>query len=60
MVVFHLGKSKKKDMGNELAKIAKPIFNNIELHNEDVSHLEKHGVKDKGTVKSHQYLLMFN
>ena len=60
VVVFHLGKSKKKDMGNELAKIAKPIFNNIELHNEDVSHLEKHGVKDKGTVKSHQYLLMFN
>jgi len=60
IVVFHLGKSKKKDMGEEILDIAQSIFNNVELHNEDVSHLEKHGISDKGSVKTHQYLLMFN
>ena len=59
VLVFHLGKSKKKDMGVELAKLAKPYFNNIELFDEDVTLLEKHGIKDKGTVSSHQYLVMY-
>ncbi|MDM1521724.1 SAM-dependent methyltransferase [Empedobacter sp. 225-1] len=59
VVVFHLGKSKKKNMGYELSKIAKGIFNNIELFDEDVQHLEKHGIKDKGTVSAHQYLVMY-
>ena len=59
VLVFHLGKSKKKDMGVELFRLAKPFFNNIELFDEDVSLLEKHGIKDKGTVSSHQYLVMY-
>lgn len=59
VLVFHLGKSKKKDMGFELAKLAKPYFKNIELFDEDVTLLEKHGIKDKGTVRSHQYLVMY-
>ena len=59
VLVFHLGKSKKKDMGFELAKLAKPYFKNIELFDEDVTLLEKHGIKDKGTVSSHQYLVMY-
>ena len=58
VLVFHLGKSKKKDMGVELAKLAKPYFKNIELFNEDVSLIDKHGIKDKGSVSSHQYLVM--
>lgn len=59
VLVFHLGKSKKKDMGVELAKLAKPYFNNIELFDEDVTLLERHGIKDKGTVSAHQYLVMY-
>jgi len=57
-VVFHLGKSKKLDMGNELLLKAKSIFNSVELFNEDVSSVEHHGVVDKGSVSIHQYLVM--
>jgi hypothetical protein len=59
VLVFHLGKSKKKDMGGALKALAKPYFNKIELFDEDVTLLEKHGIKDKGTVSSHQYLVMY-
>lgn len=58
VVVFHLGKSPKKDMGEVISKYAKPYFNKIELFNEDVSNLEKHGIEDKGSVSVHQYLIM--
>ena len=57
-VVFHLGKSKKLDMGNELLLKARSIFNSVELYNEDVSSVEHHGVVDKGSVSIHQYLVM--
>jgi DNA modification methylase len=59
VVVFHLGKSHKKDMGQCLFPIAKRFFNNVELFNEDVSMIEKHGVEDKGSVNVHQYLIMY-
>jgi hypothetical protein len=58
-LVLHLGKSKKKDMGAELLKLSKPYFKNAELFIEDVSGLENHGVKDKGSVSSHQYLILY-
>lgn len=58
IVIFHLGKSKKKDMGQAIIPFAKKYFDNVELYNEDVSKLEKHGIKDKGTVNVHQYLIM--
>lgn len=57
-VVFHLGKSKKLDMGNELLPRAKKYFSSVELFNEDVSKVENHGVSDKGNVSVHQYLVM--
>ena len=59
VLVFHLGKSKKKDMGKELAALSKKFFNKIELFDEDVSLVERHGIKHKGTVSSHQYLVMY-
>lgn len=59
-VVFHLGKSKKLDMGNELLSQAESIFNSVELFNEDVSSVEHHGIVDKGNVSEHQYLIMKN
>jgi methylase of polypeptide subunit release factors len=58
VVVFHLGKSHKKDMGEEISKYAKRYFNSVEIYNEDVSHVEKHGIEDKGSVNIHQYLVM--
>jgi tRNA G10 N-methylase Trm11 len=59
VMALHLGKSNKKDMGKELAFYAKPYFNNIELFQEDVSKVENHGISDKGTVSTHQYLVLY-
>jgi hypothetical protein len=59
VVVFHLGKSSKKDMGEAITPYAKKYFNHVELYNEDVSEVEKHGITDKGSVNNHQYLIMY-
>ena len=56
--VFHLGKSVKCDMANELQRISKRWFRMVDLFVENVEHCESHGIKDKGTVTSHQYLIL--
>ncbi len=56
--VFHLGKSKKCDMAEELQKISKRWFKTADLFDENVEHCESHGIRDKGTVTSHQYLIL--
>ena len=56
--VLHLGKSVKCDMAKELQKISKRWFNTADLFDESVAHCESHGFKDKGTVTSHQYLIL--
>ncbi len=56
--VFHLGKSVKCDMAKELQKISKRWFKTADLFDESVAHCESHGFKDKGTVTSHQYLIL--
>ena len=58
VVVFHLGASKKCDMAAELAQIAKTWFRVADIYTECVSHCESHGIRDKGTVMSHQYLVL--
>lgn len=58
-LVFHLGKSHKKDMAEAIKPYAEKYFGHIEIFNEDVSLLEKHGVMDKGSVNIHQYMLMY-
>lgn len=59
VVVLHLGKSRKCDMGAALAAIAPRAGLKVEeVFNEDVGHCESHGVRDKGTVTAHQYLVM--
>ena len=55
--VFHLGKSKKCDMAQELAKIAKKWFKVEDIYSENVQHTESHGISDKGTVVEHQFLI---
>ncbi len=58
VAVFHLGASKKCDMAKELAKIAKSWFRVVDTYTECVTHCESHGIRDKGTVVSHQYLVL--
>ncbi|HEX5152955.1 MAG TPA: DNA methyltransferase [Parafilimonas sp.] len=56
--VLHLGKSVKCDMAAELQKISKRWFRTADLFNESVEHCESHGIRDKGTVTAHQYLVL--
>lgn len=58
VLVFHLGKSKKCDMATQLKRISKNWFSHSEIFNESVTHCESHGIRDKGTVTTHQYLVM--
>jgi tRNA G10 N-methylase Trm11 len=56
--VLHLGKSNKCDMARELKKISKLWFSVADIFIENVEHCESHGIRDKGTVTSHQYLVL--
>lgn len=56
--VLHLGKSIKCDMAKELQTVGKRWFRTADLFNENVEHCESHGIRDKGTVTSHQYLVL--
>lgn len=56
--VLHLGKSVKCDMAKELQKVSKRWFRTADLFDESVEHCESHGIRDKGTVTSHQYLIL--
>lgn len=58
VAVFHLGRSRKCDMAAELARFASPLFRVDDVFREDVTHCERHGVSDQGTVTSHQYLVL--
>lgn len=59
VMVLHLGKSKKCNMGEELQSLARYWFAHSELFNENVSHCNTFGIKDIGTVTDHQYLLLY-
>jgi hypothetical protein len=59
VMVLHLGKSVKCDMAYELKKLAKQWFRSVSLFDENVMHCESHGIRDKGTVTSHQYLVLY-
>lgn len=56
--VMHLGKSRKCDMATEIAKLAKHWFAKAEVFGENVEHCESHGIRDKGTVVEHTYLVL--
>lgn len=58
LFVLHLGKSKKCDMALELGRVSKKWFKTFDIFDESVSHCESHGIRDKGTVTSHQYLVL--
>lgn len=58
VMVLHLGKSKKCDMAEQLIKVSKKWFDTVDLFDENVEHCESHGIRDKGTVTNHQYLIL--
>ena len=58
IVVLHLGKTKKVDMARALSEVSQPYFDTVYIGSEDVSELEKHGIKDKGSTIQHQYLFL--
>ena len=59
VLVLHLGKSVKCDMAAHLQKLGKQWFRSADLFDESVAHCESHGIRDKGTVTSHQYLVLY-
>lgn len=58
VLVMHLGQSPKCDMGSELSNRANPWFNVEDFYIEGVEHCESHGIRDKGTVSGHSYLVL--
>jgi len=58
VLVMHLGKSAKCDMLTELTKVARRWFAIVDSYVEDVQHCESHGIRDKGSVSEHQYLIL--
>lgn len=58
LAVFHLGTSNKSDMGAALEPIATKHMDVVDLFTETVEHCERHGIRDKGGVTGHQYLVM--
>ena len=58
VLVLHLGKSRKEDMANELRHVAEPWFHVADVFEENVEHTESHGIRDKGTVTAHSYLVL--
>ena len=57
IVALHLGNNGKTDMGAAIAGMEFPGYQLIDFFDEDVANKERHGVKDKGSTKSHQYVL---
>jgi hypothetical protein len=45
-------------MAAALSDMARPWFNVVDVFAEDVSHCESHGIRDKGTVVEHSYLVL--
>ena len=56
--LIHFGKSAKCDMAASLEKIASKHLDIVDVFDESVAHCESHGIRDKGTVTHHQYLLL--
>lgn len=60
VMVMHLGKSNKCDMAEFLRRLALKWFRKADVFAENVGHCESHGIRDKGRVTSHQYLVLYS
>lgn len=57
-IILHLGKTQKIDMAQEIMKYIEPYFKVAYLGTEEVSDIEKHGIKDKGATIEHEFLFI--
>ena len=57
-IILHLGKTDKVDMAAELSKYASEWFVEVFRGGENVTEIEKHGIKDKGVTVEHQFLFL--
>lgn len=57
-VVFHLGFSKKCDMAGQILGVLPSGYDFVDKFSEGVEHCESHGIRDKGTVTEHQFLVL--
>ena len=57
-VILHLGHSRECNMADELEQRARERFHVVYRGAENVEHMEKHGIKDKGATFEHQYLFL--
>lgn len=57
-VILHLGKTSKIDMACELEKYASKYFDIVYIGKENVSNIEKHGIKDKGNTVEHEFMFL--
>ncbi|ROT99206.1 hypothetical protein EB809_12260 [Marinobacter sp. R17] len=57
LFAIHVGKSTKCDMAAALQQIGERFLHFEDWFSESVEHCESHGIRDKGTVTHHQYLL---
>lgn len=57
-IILHLGKTDKVDMAELLSTYAAPYFDEVYRGSENVTEVEKHGIKDKGATLEHQYLFL--
>lgn len=60
IIIMHLGKTEKVDMGKLLLPIAEKYFKVFDLFDEDVAHVEKFGIRDQGATHIHQFLFLHN
>ncbi len=59
VLLLHLGRSRKCDMADQLKRLARHWFRSADIFDESVAHCESHGIRDKGTVTFHQYLVLY-
>ena len=57
-VILHLGKTPKVDMATELEKYSSKYFDTVYIGSENVSNIEKHGIKDKGNTVEHEFMFL--
>lgn len=58
LMIMHLGGSEKHSMLEELASISSRKFRLVGLVSEDISKLERHGIKDKGLTTTSNFLFL--
>lgn len=58
LMVLHLGGSDKHDMVARLVQLSSEFLSLIDVVSEDVTGVEKHGIRDKGLTTTHNFIFL--